>query len=100
MNQRFRLFFIKRENENKENLTTMATFPPAHTPKPLGGVCALWLWLLLVLTLALAPLSGGFGSFLFNQHIHFSLPTVVNTLAQTLAFFMAFGCWLLALGSY
>jgi hypothetical protein len=31
--------------------------------------------------------SFGFGSFLLNQHNHFSLPTVLNTLAHTLASF-------------
>jgi hypothetical protein len=35
-----------------------------------------------------------FSSFLFNQHIHFSLPTVLNTFAHTLASFF----WLLAFG--
>jgi hypothetical protein len=55
----------------------MAFGSPAHTPKPLEGVCAHRL-------VAVGfDLGFGVGSFLFNQHIHFSLPTVLSTLAQT-----------------
>jgi hypothetical protein len=48
--------------------------------------------------LALALPSGGVGLFKLNQHNHFSLPTVLNTLAHTPAsFFMAIG---VGVGSY
>ena len=49
--------------------------------------------LLLKLLLLFYGVGVGVGSFKLNQHNHFSLPTVLNTLAQTLASFL----WLLAL---